>query len=102
MYKQNTWLSYFKVFHYSIYKADFGTKGKSACVRLTALQKYSKTNGGKTSRNNNKKRQGATAKEQKNRENRAKSSANALSRNWLFPLFYRKEKNANKFAADKG
>lgn len=67
MYKQNTWLSYFKVFHFSIYKADFGTKGKSACVRLTALQKYSKTNGGKTSRNNNnnKKSQAATAKEQK-------------------------------------
>lgn len=28
----------------------------------------------------------------KTRENRSKSSANALSRNWLFPLFNRKEK----------
>lgn len=56
------------------------------------------------------KRKPATAKEQQikknnekeKRENRAKSSANALSKNWLFPLFSSEEKNANKFAADKG
>lgn len=46
------------------------------------------------------KRKPATAKEQQRkknvkekRENRAKSSANALRKNWLFPLFFqRREK----------
>lgn len=46
-------------------------------------------------------REPATAKEQKKRENRAKSSANALSRNWLFPLLYRKEKTLTSLQLTK-
>lgn len=88
VHKQNTCFSYFKVFHYSIYQANFRTKGKSACVLLTALQKYSKMEAKQAETGKTKKRK----QKIKTRENRSKSSANALSRNWLFPLFNRKEK----------
>lgn len=93
---------------YSYVKRIFRTKGKCVCAWQPFKSVLKKTNGGKTSGNKySKKRKpeqllkSNTQKKNEKRENRAKSSANALSKNWLFPLFQRKEKNANKFAADK-